>query len=326
VKTPGSFRARVVLGFLVWTVGVMALVHVGSLFVLTRFPSGLYIAHGALLAWGAAVLLVLGFTQVRRGLAPFQFLRERLAEVRDGRARHLEGAYPAEVQPLVSDLNALLDQREQDVSRAQARAGDLAHGLKTPLAVLAREAERAEAAGEHALAETIAGQVDRMRRQIDVHLAQARAMAPGTVPGGRCDVAASVAGLSRALARLHADRGVRLEARVPDGLTVRGRREDVDEMLGNLLDNACTWARSLVTITGETEGAFVTLLVDDDGPGLDPAMRERVLQRGVRGDVADTGSGLGLAIVRELAELYGGEVALESAPSTGLRARLRLPS
>ncbi|MEZ5319021.1 MAG: HAMP domain-containing sensor histidine kinase [Vicinamibacterales bacterium] len=326
MKTSGSFRARVIFGFLVWTVGVMLLVHVGSSFAIGRLANHLFIAHSAVLAWFAGLLLVIGFAQVRRGLVPFQLLRDRLADVRDGRARHLEGGYPAEVQPLVSDLNALLDQREQDVRRAQSRAGDLAHGLKTPLAVLAREAERAEAAGQHALAATIAEQVDRMRRQVDVHLAQARATAPGAAPGGRCDVAASVAGLSRALARLHTDRGVRVESRVPEGFTVRGRREDVDEMLGNLLDNACSWARSRVTVDAASDGATATITIDDDGPGLEPSMRERVLQRGVRGDDPAAGSGLGLAIVRDLASLYGGDVALDAAPGGGLRARLRLPA
>src|SRR5262249_11409490 len=153
-----------------------------------------------------------------------------------GAGQRVEGRYPAEVQPLVNDLNALLDHQGQAVSRAVAKAGDLAHGLKTPLAVLSREAERAAAAGHHDLAATIVQQVERMRRQVDYHLAQARAAASGATPGARCSVRVSAEGIARTLQRLHADRGLSIDVDVGPEHHVRGQREDLDEMIGNLLD------------------------------------------------------------------------------------------
>jgi signal transduction histidine kinase len=268
---------------------------------------------------------VAGLVQVRRGLAAVNQLRARLSAVHEGRDRKVEGTYPSEVQPLVDDLNALLDHGERAVARAIAKAGDLAHGLKTPLAVLAHEAERAEAAGQRDLAATMSQQVARMRRQVDYHLAHARAAASGATPGARCAIRESVEGLSRTLRRLHADRGLAIEITVATEHEVRAQREDLDEMLGNLLDNACTWARSRVGVTSSENGTGVTIAVDDDGPGLDPSLRDAVLQRGVRADEVAPGSGLGLAIVRDLAELYGGSIALGASPLGGLRATLRLP-
>jgi signal transduction histidine kinase len=219
------------------------------------------------------------------------------------------------------------------VGRAIARAGDLAHGLKTPLAVLSHEADRAAAAGQHDLGGAMTEQIERMRRQIEYHLAHARAAASGATAGARSSVAASVAGLSRTLPRLHADRGIAIDAAVAADHAVRCQPEDLDEMLGNLLDNACKWGKSRVEIAsaillskgGRDEDALIEIRVDDDGPGLDPSMREAVLQRGVRADEAAPGSGFGLAIVREIAGLYSGSIALETSPLGGLRASLRLP-
>jgi signal transduction histidine kinase len=237
----------------------------------------------------------------------------------------MDGKYPSEVQPLVNDLNALLDQREQAVRRAIAKAGDLAHGLKTPLAILAHEADRARDSGHVEVASAVSQQVDRMRRQIDYHLAHARAAAAGTTAAVPCSIKESADGLARALHRLHAERGMAVEVQVPPHLTVRVQREDLDEMLGNLLDNACKWARGQVTIGASKSGDGVEITVDDDGAGLAEEMREAVLVRGVRLDEAAPGSGLGLAIVRDLAEIYGGSISLEASPLGGLRANLRFP-
>jgi len=220
----------------------------------------------------------------------------------------------------------LLEHRERIVRRALAKAGDLAHGLKTPLAVLAQEAEQLEAAGQHEIASTINLQVDRMRRQVDYHLTQARATTPGNAPGARCPVLASVEGLTRTLEKIYAARGLAIEVDVSSAHLVRGQREDLEEMLGNLLDNACKWAKSRVKIRSVQENGAVVLTVDDDGPGLPPSIRDQVLQRGVRADEAAPGSGLGLAIVRDLAQLYEGTITLDDSPMGGLHARLRLPS
>jgi signal transduction histidine kinase len=274
----------------------------------------------------AVAFVVGGMFLVRRAVAPLWSLRANLASVREGRSRGIAGDFPTEVQPLVDDLNALLEDRERAIARALTTAGDLAHGLKTPLAVLAQEAEQAAAAGHHDLATTLSELVERMQRQVDYHLARARATAPArSAPGFRCAVLPSVEGLVRTMRRLHAGRELVIGVDVSPAHEIRGRREDLDEMLGNLLDNACKWARSRVAISSSLEDGRVVVSVEDDGPGLDPSLRSRVLQRGARADQQVRGSGFGLAIVTELAELHGGSVALETSPLGGTRARLQLP-
>ena len=307
-----------------WTVGMLAVMH-ALVAALSHFAGGGIVRLGAWWSVVAIGLLAAGLTQVKAGLAPLGELRSRLLAVREGRSRRVEGSYPIEVQPLVDDLNALLEDRERSVARAQAKAFDLAHGLKTPLAVLAQEAARVRAGGHGELAATFDQQVERMRRQVDFHLAHARAAASGARLGARCTVGVSVDGIVRTLQRLHAERGLVIEAQVPPGLAVQVEREDLDEMLGNLLDNACKWAKSRVKLAASAEGLGVQVTVDDDGPGLDPALHDSVLQRGVRADEAAPGTGLGLAIVRDLAELYGGGVRLDRSPEGGVRASLRLP-
>jgi signal transduction histidine kinase len=194
-----------------------------------------------------------------------------------------------------------------------------------PVAVLMHEADRADAAGQHELAAEMRTQLDRMRRQLDYHLANARAAASGAPLGARSSVAESANALARTLLRLHAGRGLSIGVNVPQDHTVRVQREDLDEMLGNLLDSACKWAKSRVSISSSIDGANILITIDDDGAGLGPAMRDAVLQRGVRADEAAAGSGFGLAIVRDLAKLYGGSIAIEDAEPGGLKAMLRLP-
>jgi len=329
-----SLRAQVLLGAILWTIGLfitsmatlaIVWVHVPDLPVLGRSGSiHTWVRHTAPLLAIALACMIGGVFQVRRALAGLTHLRTRLAAVHDGRDTRVEGRYVPEVQPLVDDLNALIDHREQAVRRALAKAGDLAHGLKTPLAVLAREAERAEAAGTSELAAAIGLQVERMRRQIDYHLAHARAAASGAAPGARTAIRESADGLARTMLRLHADRGLSIDVRVPPALGVRVQREDLDEMLGNLLDNACKWARTRVVVDSLEDAHRAVVTVDDDGPGLAIAMREAVLQRGVRADEKVSGWGLGLAIVRDLAELYAGSLSLHDSPLGGLRATLTL--
>jgi signal transduction histidine kinase len=327
-----SLRSRLLLGAMFWTIGLF----MGAVLIMTlimaryavfpRIMHGAAYTHATLFSTITIVCMIVGLMHFRKGISPMQALRARLGGVREGRDRRVEGRYPSEVQPLVDDLNSLLEHRERAVSRAIAKAGDLAHGLKTPLAVLAQEAERAEGTGQRDVADAIRQQVDRMRRQIDYHLAQARAAASGATPGASCAVVASTEALARTLLRLHADRSLAIDQHVPAEHAVRCQREDLDEMLGNLLDNACKWSRSRVAVESTEVSGRIVVTVDDDGPGIPAAMREAVLQRGVRADEAAPGTGLGLAIVRDLAELYGGSITLGESPLGGLRASLTLPA
>jgi len=328
VKESRSFRSRLIIGSLLWTAGLLPIAHMLSMLWIR--PSHSFIMrfdHGAVVVLMGALLFMLGgLWLVRRSFSPFDRLRTHLSALRLGQERRIEGDYPAEVAPLVTDLNSLLEHRERIVTRALAKAADLAHGLKTPLAVLAQEGERAEAAGQSDLAISIREQVERMRLQIDYHLAHARAETSGATPGTRCSVLVSASGLARTLQHLYAGRGLAIVVEVPPEHSVQARREDLDEMIGNLLDNACKWAKSRVTVRSAVTDNGVVITVDDDGPGLDPSLRESVLQRGVRADEAAPGTGFGLAIVSDLAELYSGSISLTGSPEGGLQSRLVLPA
>src|SRR5688572_20822424 len=211
-----SLRARVVLGSILWTIGLV-LFSFGFISWVFLYHPGMrffgrnggihfiWASHAGLLAAIATLALAIGAYHVRRGLAGVTQLRTNLASVREGHHQRVEGRYVPEVQPVVDDLNALLDHREQAIHRAVAKAGDLAHGLKTPLAVLASEAERVAAAGQTELAAAIVQQIERMRRQVDYHLAHARAAASGATAGTRTSVRESAEALARTLMRLHAD-------------------------------------------------------------------------------------------------------------------------
>lgn len=326
---PRSFRGRLLAGAFAWSIGLLVLASAGLAHALDNHPGAPRVVHGILQHPLTSVFtiacLAFGLLQVRTALSGLDRVRAQLGALHDGRERRLDGAFPSEVQPLVTDLNRLLDQRDQTVQRASTAAGNLAHGLKTPLAVLTVEAERTAAAGHGDLAASIQQQVDQMRRQVDYHLARARATS-GQASGARSTLRESIDGLVRTLTRLHATRDLAIDVQVDPALSVRVRRADVDEMLGNLLDNACRWARSRVLVAASQEEGRVTVTVDDDGPGIAPEMWSRVLQRGVRADESGPGSGLGLAIVRDLAELYEGAIALGRSPLGGLRVLLELPS
>jgi signal transduction histidine kinase len=321
---------RVLTGALLWTLGLFIIIStVFTRLILTSPHTGAIFHHlfsqVAIMSVVALSLLAAGFVQVRSGLTGLSRLREKLADVHAGRESAIDGEYPSEVQPLVDDLNALLDTHDRNVTRAQAKAGDLAHGLKTPLAILAQEADRARAAGHADLADAVAGEVVRMRRQIDYHLAHARAAASAAAPTARVSIAEAVEGLQRTVSRLYAERGLSITAAIATEHAFRGQRADLDEMLGNLLDNACKWAHRLVHVASAVDAGRVTITIDDDGPGLPAEMRAAVLRRGVRADETAPGDGLGLAIVRDLATVYGGEVSLAASPLGGLRAVLTLP-
>jgi len=329
--TPGSLRSRLLTGAVLWTAGLFVVT--GSVFTFTieHYPTMAGHVHDTFRHIGSAlalagVLMLVGLAFVRRGVSPLQRLREKLQAVREGRSDSVSGQYPSEVQPLVDDLNALIDHRSAAVGRAITRAGDLAHGLKTPLAVLAHEAERARAGGQHELATRLDEQIARMRRQIDYHLTQARAAASGPAPGTHCPVSSVAEALARTLRRLYAARGLDIAVDSQATHAVKVQQEDLEEMLGNLLDNACKWTRRRVRVTSEQVDARVTIAIDDDGEGLPPHQREAALTRGARLDEAAPGSGLGLAIVRDLAAQYDGSIELRASPLGGLRAQLDLPA
>jgi signal transduction histidine kinase len=279
-----------------------------------------------LLSLALAILFVglLGalLLQVRVALEPLRRIEAGLAAIRGGLTRRLEGRFPAELEPLAVELNALIDHGEALIERARTHVGNLAHGLKTPLAVLTNEASRRE--GPRAA--LVERQVAQMRRLVDHHLARARAVATGSILGARTEVAPVLGDLRRTLLRIHAERALAVTVTCPSGLAFRGARQDLEEMLGNLLDNACKWTAHAVTVEVRREGGRLRLAIDDDGAGLTAQQRADVLGRGRRLDEQVPGSGLGLAIVADIALLYGGTLTLEPAAAGGLSARLDLPA
>jgi signal transduction histidine kinase len=271
---------------------------------------------------GAGLVIAI-FLQVRIGLLPLRRVSEALARIRDGKAQSLEGNFPKEIAPLATELNSLIAHSAEVVARARTHVSNLAHFLKTPLSVLASEAD---AAGASPLADSVKRQVFTMRRQVDHYLTRARAAGNVSALGNRTAVEPVLADLTRVLSRIHQTRGIEIEFECPPNLFFRGERQDLEEMMGNLIDNACKWARGLVHVTARREGATLVLDVEDDGPGLSPAERQKVGTRGERLDESVPGSGLGLAIVRDISKLYGGFFALDASPRGGLLARLTLPA
>lgn len=291
--------------------------------VLADFNRTLALSLGVI----ALGLVVAAFLQVTFGLQPLGRVRAALADVRGGRARRLPEDSPSEVRPLVQDLNALLDANEEMIRRARAQAGNLAHALKTPLAILVDEGERLRAAGQSEAASAILAQCDRMRRQIDYQMARARAAASRSAPGAAADLNATLAPILSAMGRLHGRRGIRYRIECADQVAAAVETQDLAEMVANLLDNAGKWATDevFVGVSTSREGV-VRIVIDDDGPGLPPESWELVFDVGQRLDERAPGSGLGLPIVRDLANLYGGRVWLEDSPKGGLRAVLELPA
>ncbi len=274
-------------------------------------------------------LLLTTALQVRFGLAPLTRISQSLAAIRSGLAERLEGEFPVEIAPLARETNALIETNREIVERARTHVGNLAHALKTPLSVIVNEAA---ARGNDPLAHKVLEQTDIMRDQVARQLERARLAARFTVVGTLVDVPPVVTALARTMEKLHRERDIAIAVDVPEHVHFRGEEQDLEEMVGNLVDNASKWAQSRVAIevvsdkpASEGENARVRIIVDDDGPGLSPAEREQVALRGQRLDETKPGSGLGLSIVVELAGLYGGVLTLGTAPIGGLRAELALP-
>jgi signal transduction histidine kinase len=272
-------------------------------------------AFGLSLVAAATLLIVYA-------LKPLRQLRVSLFDVRAGQAKRLTGSFPTEVVPLVDDLNALLGSTSELIQRARTQAGNMAHGLKTPLAIVTDEAYRLESEGHVQSATTLLTQFRKMQTHIDYQIARARAVAMRSSPGIVADGLKAADEVASALRRLYKDKNVSIELDVPQDLRLACDPADLNEMLANLVDNACKHAVKRVRISAEDGRG---LSVDDDGPGLPAEALEVVFNIGERWDSRAPGSGLGLAIVRELARLYGGDVILEKSVLGGLRANLRLP-
>ncbi len=269
------------------------------------------------------------YFQVRIGLSPIERIRESLLAIRAGDSERLEGNFPLELVPLTQEMNALIEANRETMERARTHVGNLAHAIKTPLSVITNEARASDAP----FAARIAEQAGLMREYIDHHLERARMAAQRRVIGVVSDVGPIVERLARAMRKIHEGRGVIVEVELAEGLKFRGERQDLEEILGNLMDNACKWCRGKVTVSAQLDPSaraedrrFLTIHVDDDGPGLTPEKRVEALKRGKRLDETVPGTGLGLSIVTELATLYGGRFNLLDAPGGGLRCELVLPA
>jgi signal transduction histidine kinase len=273
----------------------------------------------AALAFGLAAAVVI---QVRIGLAPLRAMGEQLAEIRAGKRARLDEEAPRELAPLGRELNALLDHNQAIMARARTHVGNLAHALKTPIAVLANEGRSAQGP----LADLVVSQSDSMARQVDHYLKRAAAAARAETFGLRASMEEAALAVARTLDRLYGRRGIDIETRIEATPLFRGEREDLDEIIGNLAENACKYGRSSVRITLAADAGDGVLLVEDDGPGLTEQQRAEALKRGARLDEAAPGSGLGLAITRDIVEAYGGSLALEHSELGGLRIRVRLPA
>jgi signal transduction histidine kinase len=272
----------------------------------------------ALLALGLIIIVI---AQVHFGLAPLRRLGRSMTQLRAGEVDRVEGEYPSEIRPLVEDLNAVLHENRELLARARAQAGNLAHALKTPLAVIRNALQ---GLGDEPAATAISGEVERMHRAIERHLVRARAGA-SQVRGRYVRVDEALEEVLRAIRQIHGGR-VELEVAVEETARFRGDAADLQEIFGNLIDNACKWARSRVRVQVRAEQQQLRILIEDDGPGIPEAQRSEAIQRGVRLDTSRPGSGLGLQIVDELCHVYGGRLELGTASTGGLAARVTLPA
>jgi signal transduction histidine kinase len=267
--------------------------------------------------------------QVRYGLRPMSALRAELNAIREGQADKLSGQYPEEIEPVARELNLLIQANAEIVERARTQVGNLAHALKTPLSVLTNEASTHKGP----LADKITEQAQVMRDQVSLYLDRARRAARAQTLGSATGVRTVVDSIVRTLARIHQDREIKTSVDVPETLRFRGEQQDLEEMVGNLLDNAFKWATRSIAVSAKpvkTEGAdtriWLEISVEDDGPGLPADRRSEALKRGRRIDETKPGSGLGLSIVAETASMYSGKIRLDNASLGGLRTILTLPA
>jgi signal transduction histidine kinase len=275
----------------------------------------------ALMGVLAAGVLLAMYLQVRYGLQPLRQIAAHVNDIREGRRERLEEDYPSEVAPLTDELNALIEHNKEVVSRAQTHVGNLAHALKTPIAVLMNEAS-----GDSDMDQLVRRQAETMQSNVQHYLKRAQAAARAEILGARSELEPVVADLSRLMERLFRDKALSIDVEVPETAVFRGERQDLEELLGNLLENAGKWATRRVRVSAAVENGRLQLNVDDDGPGLTPDQREIALKRGGRLDEQTPGTGLGLSIVSELVELHNGRLELSDAPLGGLRVAMDFPA
>ncbi len=276
---------------------------------------------GALVIMGAGILAAV-LIQVRVGLQPLFRLRGEVADVRKGKIERIVGDYPSELEPLATELNALVAHNQDVVERQRTHVGNLAHALKTPISVMLTEANQQP--GQ--LSEVVSRQAEAMRGHVEHHLRRARAAARSQSHGERTLVEPVIDELAVTLERIFQEKGVEIDWRCPEDLCFRGERQDLQEMAGNIMENAGKWSRGRVrAIAAAVSPDRLVITVEDDGPGLPADRREEVLKRGARLDESAPGSGLGLAIVDELARAYGGSLVLGDASIGGLKVELGLP-
>ena len=265
-------------------------------------------------------LIVLAALQAFYGLWPLRRVRQAIASIRSGAKSRIESRFPREIEPLTEELNALLAHNETQAEEARRHAGNLAHALKTPLTVITNAAT----ARSPDLADTVCREATTMRRQVDHHLARARAIGRRASAQARAEVWPSLEAVERAVSRLYDQ--VTIDLAGDKGASVRVERQDIDEMLGNLIENADKYGGGRVFVTVKDTPDCVEIEVEDDGPGIPEAERNGIFDRGARLDIEKPGTGLGLAIVRDVAEIYGGSIRLEESEDLGgLLARLKLP-
>ena len=280
-----------------------------------RFDWLLTLALGGL-GLGLAMAVII---QVRFGLRPLHRMAHDLEAVRCGQWARLPNDYPREVAPLADAMNMVLDNDAELIERARTHVGNLAHGLKTPLAVL-----QAELAGDPDR-QVMQRQLEDMRRLVERHLGRAAASAgAGRALGGRVAVAPVAADIAAALGKIFAERGLRFDLQVGEDADFLGDADDLAEILGNLLENACKWAKSQVRLTASRQGDDLGLCVEDDGPGMSPEQAAQAADRGARMDQRAEGWGLGLSIVADLVSLHGGAMEFRQSPLGGLAGDLRL--
>lgn len=283
----------------------------------------------AVLGLLGAGLLAAILAQVRFALRPLVEMQHRLNDIRSGKIELLHDDFPQEIQPVADELNLLVQSNFEIIDRARMQVGNLAHALKTPISVLTNEARDSKAP----LAIKVKEQIDVMRDQVNLYLDRARRAARAQTIGAATDVEPVLQSLARTLQRINQDRRLTIKVEAPSTLRFRGERQDFEEMVGNIMDNACKWAKSNISVkaaltpnNSDDGRQWLVVIVDDDGPGIPVEKRGEALKRGQRLDESKPGSGLGMSIISETASMYSGKIELTQADLGGLRVNLVLPA